>query len=113
MNEMAVHCRTGSLENVGYVRHPCGCVHCRTGSLEMHCFECALADFVHCRTGSLEKPGACRSPGNVRSLPHRQLRKFFAATQRLRPCSLPHRQLRKSFNLAIDSLYKFTAAQAA
>ena len=57
---IAVHCRTGSLENFGNNQMIMIDVHCRTGSLEIHWTLPGHLYFVHCRTGSLET-GCCQT----------------------------------------------------
>ncbi|MFD1840617.1 hypothetical protein ACFSHV_20180, partial [Paracidovorax cattleyae] len=46
----------------------------------------------------------------LRSLPHRQLRKWSVGPQRQQLCSLPHRQLRNLWLARTTRLFLFTAA---
>ena len=116
LDELQVHCRTGSLEKLITISKRSFSVHCRTGSLEIPCRACLDCRAVHCRTGSLEnrrnrnvnnnkvhcRTGsleiilATESCGDVRSLPHRQLRKPALLDKLINVSSLPHRQLRNA-----------------
>ena len=49
-----VHCRIGSLENLGDLHQQQEAVHCRIGSLEIEKSPISGAKGVHCRIGSLE-----------------------------------------------------------
>ena len=91
-----VHCRIGSLEIHRRPPTPCRKVHCRIGSLENHPKSRLGLVHVHCRIGSLENLARPLRLRLVRSLPHRQLRKYGAARRAGRSCSLPHRQLRNA-----------------
>ena len=80
---LIVHCRTGSLESIGFPMIYRIDVHCRTGSLETTIPVRIVSWPVHCRTGSLEKKKT--------------------NTVSLRECSLPHRQLRNQVGTDKDN----------
>ena len=75
MSATLVHCRIGSLEIGNVAARHMHVVHCRIGSLENHRSGHRRGIVVHCRIGSLEIEAIIAACGNVRSLPHRQLRK--------------------------------------
>ena len=89
-----VHCRIGSSEMFSGQLDGATHVHCRIGSSEMAVSSTSLRADVHCRIGSSEnRVGRATNP-QLRSLPHRQLRKTCRRCAGRASRSLPHRQLR-------------------
>ena len=69
------HCRIGSLEMLFISRTMHSADHCRIGSLENNTAIPVPFVIDHCRIGSLESKSAATEVAELRSLPHRQLRK--------------------------------------
>ena len=76
MKKAIDHCRIGSLEKNMFRQKQQGHDHCRIGSLEISLFTFVTKIIDHCRIGSLETLFTFVTKIIIRSLPHRQLRKY-------------------------------------